>query len=395
MPHHRIRYLENKLRKDLTWSRIVSVLGMRQAGKTTLIRQICPDYITLLDDESIINNLKKGNWGIIESTRFPLAIDEAQHLPSLFPKLKILADQINRPGMFVLSGSVRFLSKKAIRESLTGRISVLELLPMTLAESHEKPISALIQIAFKKSKQDLLNHLEERSWATRAQIDDYLKKGGMPGICFRREEEIRRRTWSAHLDTVLSRDLQLLRTTDISLIQLRALFSELARQQGEPINQSALARKIRVSAPTLKQLLMIFEALFLVRQHGNGYYCEDTGLACFAAGGKDHLSSTVLMSMFVFSQLKAEINYVHTVSARMSEFRTRGGAWVPFVINIPEFGTLALTIDPDQVVSSKSLQSLTAFSKKNAKCVKIAIHQGKNGYLSSTGIPCIPWTWIA
>jgi hypothetical protein len=217
----------------------------------------------------------------------------------------------------------------------------------------------------------------------------------MPGVCFKRDAKIQARMWSAHLDTVLSRDLQLLRATETPLARLRDLYSELARRAGEPINQSALARQIRISSPTLKQLLIAFEGLFLIRPHGKAYFCEDHGLANFAAGGAQGVPAHSQLARFVFSELWAQINYLHKPGSVFTEYRTRGGAWVPFVAKIPNLGTIAITVDPSPQVSVKSLQSLTSFSKKHPGCKRVAIHQGQLGYLSSTGVACIPWTWIA
>ena len=52
MPHLRDRILEKTIRKDLTWSSVVSVLGMRQVGKSTLSRQLGQSYMTLDAEET-------------------------------------------------------------------------------------------------------------------------------------------------------------------------------------------------------------------------------------------------------------------------------------------------------------------------------------------------------
>jgi predicted AAA+ superfamily ATPase len=96
MPHLRKRYLSEILPNSTKFSSIVGVLGHRQVGKTTLTETTAKRYITL--------DLK-------ENREF------AQ----------------KKPGQFILTGSVRFSSKKAIRESLTGRIIYHELIPFTVS----------------------------------------------------------------------------------------------------------------------------------------------------------------------------------------------------------------------------------------------------------------------
>jgi predicted AAA+ superfamily ATPase len=85
MPHLQHRYLAALIQKDLKWSPVVSILGVRQSGKTTLLRQISDHYITL-DDDSILRMFDKGDWALLESSQKPLLIDEAQlSLPSRIP----------------------------------------------------------------------------------------------------------------------------------------------------------------------------------------------------------------------------------------------------------------------------------------------------------------------
>jgi predicted AAA+ superfamily ATPase len=62
------------------------------------------------------------------------ALDECQLAERLFPALKERVRKDKRPGQFYLSGSVRFTSKRLIRESLTGRIMTADLFPLTLSE---------------------------------------------------------------------------------------------------------------------------------------------------------------------------------------------------------------------------------------------------------------------
>jgi AAA domain len=70
-------------------------------------------------------------------------IDEAQLFPALFPALKAHVRINKRKGQFLLSGSVRFTSKADIRESLTGRIVSLELLPFTISGAAGVPLPDL------------------------------------------------------------------------------------------------------------------------------------------------------------------------------------------------------------------------------------------------------------
>ena len=258
MAHLRARHLEKLLRQDLSWWRVVSVLGMRQSGKTTLLKLIARRYLTL-DHPATASAFARGDWSSLDNPPgHPVAVDEAQLCPTLFPQVKLRADEMQRPGLYILTGSVRFLARKQIQESLTGRTSILELLPLTLAEAHNRPLNDLIGQALRLPPDKLLQNLKKRAWCKSEQIAHHLNCRGMPGICFKKETGTRARAWSLHLETVLSRDLQLLRKTDIGLPALRDLFPQLARHQGEALNVSALSRSIGISQPTANPLLKAY-----------------------------------------------------------------------------------------------------------------------------------------
>jgi hypothetical protein len=138
-----------------------------------------------------------------------------------------------------------------------------------------------------------------------------------------------------------------------------------------------------------------FEGLFLIRRHGSTYFCEDLGLASFAAGGAGTLPARNNLLRLVYFELHAQMRYLHDPGSRLSEFRTRGGAHVPLVFDIPRLGLLAVGIDSGLRTSEKTLRSITAFQKKQVSAHALCIHKGTEFYQSSkNGIPCVPWTSI-
>ena len=112
MPHARPRHLESRIRQALAWSPSVSLVGMRQSGKTTLVKRICPGYLSF-DDDALVGATEAGQWGRLLAQPRPLALDEVQKAPRVFSRLKLWIDERRRPGQFVLTGSVRFLSRRA------------------------------------------------------------------------------------------------------------------------------------------------------------------------------------------------------------------------------------------------------------------------------------------
>lgn len=394
MPHLRHRYLYESLKRDLTWSPVVSVLGMRQVGKTTLLKPIARTYVTL-DDDEILRRFEQGIWTELESGDTPIVIDEAQKSPQLFDRIKLIVDQRKRPGSFLLTGSVRFLSKSQIRESLTGRTSTLELLPMTLAEVHSKPLNDFAEELTSTPRESVIKKLGAKHRSCKKEdVEDYLKLGGMPGMCFKRDEQVRRRMQESHLETLLMRDLQFLTKTRVPFVKLKALLIELAQMQGQPISFSNLGGKVQLSTPTVIQLIRAFEGLFILRPHGKGFYFSDCGISSFLGASKSE-NALFHMERFVYQELYSQLTYLYRTQFRFEPYLTRGGVRIPFVIEREKGATVAIVVDATDGASEKSLKSLTWFCKKRKKpVIPVVLHGGTKPYLSSTSAVCLPYEWI-
>jgi predicted AAA+ superfamily ATPase len=364
---------------------------MRQSGKTTLVKRICPGYLSF-DDDALVGATEAGQWDRLLAQPRPLALDEVQKAPRVFSRLKLWIDERRRPGQFVLTGSVRFLSRRAIRESLTGRTALLELLPLTIAEAHGRPLANAVSRLLKLDH-SALERLMTDAWCSPARLESYCSRGGMPGICFHRSEGVRRHAWDSHLDTVLARDLQLVYATRITVSRMKTLFAQIAAQQGEPLPLARLARILGASDKTTAHLLHGFESLFLIRRHGKGWYCEDMGLAA-AACKSSWIHDTVTLRRWVFGELLAQLQVHHANKHEFGEYRTRGGAFIPFVVAI-DGAVLLFTVDAAPAPSEKSLKSLGAYRDRGKRAVKIALHTGDEGWRSPRGIWCLPARWIA
>ncbi len=122
--------------------RQVGVLGLRQCGKSTLLSSLLgvPNQVTL-DDQDAVEDARISAKNFLAKLPTPLAIDEAQKVPALFDAIKLAVDRRRAPGKYFLTGSSQFSARLGIRESLTGRIGLHYLYPLTLAEAHQVDFS--------------------------------------------------------------------------------------------------------------------------------------------------------------------------------------------------------------------------------------------------------------
>ncbi len=156
----------------------------------------------------------------------------------------------------MLTGSVRFTSRKAIRESLTGRIVTHELLPLTLSEIVGRPLNTLsLQIIESNSLESLIVKIGKNSkvFSSTAESKLYETHGGFPGVCFVRDEQIRKLRIQEYLKTILDRDVREVYPTTLPYSQILEFVLTLASQQDEPIDFSKLQKITEISTPTQKK----------------------------------------------------------------------------------------------------------------------------------------------
>ena len=114
----------------------VLVTGARQAGKTTLLKEMSGSaflYVTL-DDPIMLATAKETGNTFFKDNPPPVFVDEIQYAPNLFPFIKMIIDAKKAKGMFFLSGSQQFKMMKNVRESLAGRLGILNLPVLSLRE---------------------------------------------------------------------------------------------------------------------------------------------------------------------------------------------------------------------------------------------------------------------
>lgn len=338
MPHSRSRHLSSLIQKTLHFSPITGIFGHRQVGKTTLSGQMSHNYVTF-DRTDSLNQALADPEGFLFShaAKAPLVIDECQLAPPLFPALKEWVRTRSKPGQFLLTGSVRFSSRKAISESLTGRIIAWELLPMDLSELHSAALpDSLIRLGKAKTV-DI--DLKSKKYFSEKSYSSYLNAGGLPGVTFVRDIAIREQKFETQLQTMLERDLRLIVETSLPYSSLKLLLATLAGVQAMPLDLTFLSRQSRISVPTLKKLLTAFEAMFLIRRLNTEgtqakpvVFFEDQGEATFLSSGRNNELIDILR--FCFANFRVQFKYRSEFKAEFFQYRNRGGALIPLAVHM-------------------------------------------------------------
>ena len=135
----------------------VLITGARQAGKSTLLKKLFPSRKYITFDDPFIEEQAIQNAGMFMTlNQPPVTFDEVQRIPDLFRYIKIECDKRDEYGLYCLSGSQPFRLMQNVSESLSGRISIVELTGLSLREiqrdTFEKPFLPTMDYVMERQK---------------------------------------------------------------------------------------------------------------------------------------------------------------------------------------------------------------------------------------------------
>ncbi len=255
------RHVRPIVLEALSDARVVCLLGARQTGKSTLVKQIAAgehpaEYLTL-DDDATRGIALRDPTGLIATIDGPVVIDEIQRAPELLLTIKARVDLNDSPGQFLLTGSADLFTLPTIADLLPGRVDYVRLWPFSQGEI-EKRRETFIDRLFAADP--------PRINAAEIGREGYAKRvvaGGFPRA-YNRDARSRARFFDAYVTTVLARDLQdvarVRRTNDVE-----RLLGLVAARSATLLSARALGADLEVDRKTASNYLGILEDLFLVR----------------------------------------------------------------------------------------------------------------------------------
>ena len=172
------RHIKARIKELLNDFRIVYLTGPRQAGKSTLVREIANEeglgYYTL-DDAALAGSAESDPLGFLASLPKPLVLDEFQMAPALIGAIKMASDTADgQKGIFLLTGSSDVFRSAQVQEALPGHMARIELFPLSHAErnqQHDNAIDRLISGSFTTASCKALD---------RSELGTMLIEGGYP-----------------------------------------------------------------------------------------------------------------------------------------------------------------------------------------------------------------------
>ncbi len=273
---------------------IVCILGPRQCGKTTFIRNVLTGWSYLdLERPSDLARISADPEDLLRRLKSPLILDEAQRLPELFPVLRSFVDERRtRRGRIVLLGSASPSLIRGISESLAGRIGFLDMTPFHWDEVQRSRKTFTL----------------ERLWF----------RGGFPDAFLAPSDAARTDWFEGYTRSFIERDLAAL-GIEVSSSQMRRLWTMLAHLNGSLWNASQIAASLGVTYHTVNRYTDILEQTYLVRKLPP--YFANIGKR-LVKSPKLYFRDTGLLHSFLGLR---EVNSLETHPAR-------GTSWEAFVI---------------------------------------------------------------
>ena len=329
---YRQRHLEARISRLRQAVPVILVLGARQAGKSTLLSHLAPDAHRVVFDPVIdVNNARQDPELFLDQYQSPLVLDEVQYVPDLLGVIKRRVDEDSRPGQYLLTGSQNLMLLSSVSESMAGRVAVLDLPFLSLAERcHGGTTDATwAEDLFAPDPVDRLrNRGRLAARAIEPSLTSRLWRGGFPGH-LDHDDAILPDLFASYMRTYIERDVRRVATVEDASLFTRFV-GLCAAHSGQEINHTQLGRELGITYHTAQRWLAILKATYQwleipafsgnptkrISRRPKGYFA-DTGLAAWT----QRISSpTALMS----NPIQGALFETHVVLDLLKQTQTMG-----------------------------------------------------------------------
>ena len=215
---------------------IITIIGPRQSGKTTLAQSVFPlmPYANL-ENPQTLQFAEDDPIGFIEQFPDGCIIDEVQRAPKILSVLQVVTDKKKVNGQFIITGSQQFTLMESITQSLAGRTFIVKLLPLSIQE---------------------LNAADKLS-----PLNQTLFQGFYPNIYS--QYSIPSELMQAYFDTYIQKDVrQVINIKNTSLFQ--KFVGLCAGRIGQLLNKESLSNDLGINVKTVEEWISVLETSFVL-----------------------------------------------------------------------------------------------------------------------------------
>lgn len=373
------RHIKERIIGLLNDFRIVYLTGPRQAGKSTLAREIANElglgYYTF-DDAALLASAQSDPQGLLASLRRPLVLDEFQMAPGLIGAIKMISDSADgQKGLFLLTGSSDIFRSAQTQEALPGHMARIELYPLSHAERNNRRVNQIDRLLAGAFDDALPQPLD------RITLGQMLMEGGYPEAIAKSPRS--RSVWFAsYAEGRLLKDFETMHQVKGDYHgKLSALIRNLAGMSGNLIKYANIANDLGQDDKTVKRYMDILELMFIIRRLDPyvrnsakravvgmpKLHFVDTGLACHLLGLKQaetlHTSQFFggLVENFVYGELlkhaawsDEEVGFYH--------FRDTAKHELDLVVERSDGKAVGIEVKASMTVKQEDFSGLASFA---------------------------------
>lgn len=296
------RQLERKIIETASEFACITLYGARQTGKSTMIRNLFPNYEYVSLDNSKERILASDDPELfLDAHSTPLIIDEIQKAPELMDAIKIRIDEAklsnvrsNRPSalMYILTGSNTHEIREKASETLAGRTAILEVHSFSECEKIKQAGCEFIPDIeiLKKKHAELIPK-------NRYEIFEEIYLGGMPEYWVSRPD--RSTFFESYISTYLEKDVS--RMINVGrLDDFRRFMRIAALRTSQQLDYTEMGNAVGVDSRTIKNWISILESsgiIMILQPFASNLakriiktpklYFMDTGLCAYLCGWSD------------------------------------------------------------------------------------------------------------
>lgn len=404
------RHISSKIDSLLKMFPAVAVLGPRQSGKSTLVKQIRPTWkyydLERPDDFQLIAGDTLGFFSRITEK---VIIDEAQIYPELFSILRSVIDKDRSvKDRFLLTGSSSPELVKNLSESLAGRIASVELWPFKAGEFFNKPLSKVYSFLAENKYKELL---DLKPTLNQKNIYEHWFYGGYPEPRISKIKGFYSLWQDEYFTNYIRRDVQRL-FPRINTHNFRLFIQSLSYQSGSIINNKNISRALEVSSVTVKEYLEIIHNTFIwrnlrsfdknslkkVQKMPKGFF-RDQGLLHHLLKLQNidslllHPVAGVSFESFVIEEIVRGFECLLEANIDYYFYRTVDKSEIDLIIDAP-FGTIPIEIKLAHSINAKKLLGLKNFIKDKGSKFGILVNNSERIEMLSDNIIKIPARYL-
>ena len=261
------RNLEKKIHDLLNFFPVVIILGVRQCGKTTLAKNLRPDWQyfdleRLRDFEFITRDFEF----FFKEHPHAIIIDEAQQYPALFQELRGVVDrEKHRKNRFLLTGSSSPDLIKNVSESLAGRVGLVELGTFKANEIFETGLPDFYGIFHREIDSTTIETLKNlKPVISHDQMMQAFLKGGYPEPVLANDHRFYGAWMENYIQTYIQRDIRTL-FPRLDFIKFQRFIAMLSGVTGTIVNRSQVGRSLDISEKAIRDYLQIAQGSYIWR----------------------------------------------------------------------------------------------------------------------------------